>query len=159
LFKSSRSGWGVGSVPENGDPRNTNRIEGCPNTVTIPNNVFLTNVTSCGNYGVLDMQVVVDFHIGLDQDVRRAMELVRESTAISRYVYLAKPIAVVASQVVTESFVALRVRLKAYVLDTRFEKEFETDVTLRVMEAFDQAGIGPPAVLHRHTEPASIRSR
>jgi small-conductance mechanosensitive channel len=128
------------------------------NTVTIPNNVFLTNVTSCGNYGVLDMQVVVDFHIGLDQDVRRAMELVREATAISRYVYLAKPIEVVMSQVVSGDLVALRVRLKAYVFDTRFEKAFETDVTLRVLEAFEQAGIGPPTILHRPTEPSPIRS-
>ena len=128
------------------------------NTVTIPNNVFLTNVTSCGNYGVLDMQVVVDFHIGLDQDVRQAMDLVREATAISRYVYLAKPIEVVMSQIVTGDLVALRVRLKAYVLDTRFEKAFETDVTLRVLEAFEQAGIGPPAILHRPTEPSQIRS-
>ena len=30
-------------------------------TVTIPNNMFLSEVTSCGNYGVVDMQIMVDW--------------------------------------------------------------------------------------------------
>jgi small-conductance mechanosensitive channel len=38
-------------------------------TVTIPNNLFLSEVTSSSNSGQLDMQTVVDFYIGLDQDV------------------------------------------------------------------------------------------
>jgi len=119
------------------------------NTVTIPNNRFSTDITSCGNYGVPDMQVVIDFHIGMDQDVHRARELIREATATSRYVYLPKPIIVNVSQVIIDSYIALRVKLKAYVLDTKYEKAFKTDVTLRVLEAFAEKGIQPPAVLHR----------
>jgi small-conductance mechanosensitive channel len=118
--------------------------------VTIPNNIFLNSVTSCGNYGVLEMQTVVDFHIGLDQDAVKARDLVREAAGTSRYIYLGKPIEVLVSQVVVESYVALRVRLKAYVLDTRYEKGFETDVTLRVLDAFREADIHPPAILHRN---------
>jgi hypothetical protein len=45
--------------------------------------------------------------------------------------------------------VALRLRLKLYVLDTQYEKAMETDVTLRVMDAFVNHGIRPPAILHR----------
>ena len=30
----------------------------------VPNNMLLNEVTSCGNYGVLNMQVVVDFLVG-----------------------------------------------------------------------------------------------
>ena len=33
--------------------------------VTIPNNLFLTDVTTCGNYGVLHMQLHVDLYIGI----------------------------------------------------------------------------------------------
>ena len=43
----------------------------------------------------------------------------------------------------------MRLRLKAYVLDTQFEKAFETDVNLRVLRAFRQQGIAPPAMLYR----------
>ena len=38
------------------------------NIITIPNNKVLTDVTSSGNYGALEMQVAMDFYIGVDQD-------------------------------------------------------------------------------------------
>lgn len=121
------------------------------NTVTIPNNKFLNDMTSNGNYGALDMQVVMDFHVAPDQDVRRARELVTECAVSSRYVFLNKPVVVLVNQVLTENYVAVRLRLKAYVLDTRYEKLFETDVNLRVMDAFAGDGIAPPAILVRNT--------
>ncbi len=120
------------------------------NTVTIPNNRFLNDISSSGNYGVLDMQVRVDFHISVDQDVRLAQDLMREAAITSCFVYLPKPVVVLVSQVVVENYVALRLRLKAYVLDTQYESAFETDVTLRVLEAFAENGIQPPAILHRN---------
>ncbi len=126
------------------------------NTVTIPNNKFLNEITSNGNYGALDMQVVMDFHIGPDQDVRLATDLVTEAAVSSRFVFLDKPVVVLVNQVILESHVALRLRVKAYVLDTRYEKLFETDVNLRVMDAFADDGIAPPAILHRTWEQTSI---
>lgn len=112
--------------------------------VTIPNNLFHSDVAVSANNGALEMQVVIDFHIGVDQDVQRAKALLTEAAAISPYVYLPKPIAVGVSQLDLEGVVTVRLRLKAYVFDTHYEKEFESDVTLRVMAAFAEAGIGPP---------------
>lgn len=120
------------------------------NTVTIPNNKFLNEITSNANYGALDMQVVMDFHIGADQDILRAREIVSEAAVSSRYAYLPKPVVVLVSQFMGEGHYAVRLRLKVYVLDTRYEKVFETDINLRVMRAFNDAGIGPPAVLQRN---------
>lgn len=117
--------------------------------VTIPNNMLLTEVTVCQNYGELDMQVELDFLIGFDQDVNRARAIVREAAVTSRYVYLPKPVAVRVTQVFEGISVALRVRLKAYVLDTQYEGAFQTDVTLRVLDGFREAHIQPPAVLER----------
>jgi small-conductance mechanosensitive channel len=124
--------------------------------VTIPNSMFLNEVTSCGNYGVLNMQIMVDFLIGVDQDAPRAQAIVREAGVTSRWIYLPKPLVVLVSQVVVGDYLALRVRLKAYVLDTQYEKAFETDVTLRVLDAFREAGIQPPAVLHRPVDGAPV---
>jgi small-conductance mechanosensitive channel len=117
--------------------------------VTIPNNMLLNEVTTCGNYGVLNMQLMIDFLIGIDQDVHRAREIVLEAAVTSNFIYLTNPVEVLVSQVVTGGHVALQLRLKAYVLDTVFEKAFETDVTLRVMDTFRAEGIRPPAILHR----------
>jgi small-conductance mechanosensitive channel len=130
--------------------------------VTIPNNLFLNEVTSCGNYGVAHMQIVVDFLIDPDSDATRARDIVREAAATSRYTHLPSPLVVLVNQVVEGSYVALRIRLKAYVLDTQHEKSFESDITLRVLEAFRAEGIRPPAVLHRSRgedgPPAALRA-
>lgn len=119
------------------------------NVVTIPNNKVLTDVTSCGNYGSLEMQVPMDFYIGADQDLRLASELVREACLTSRYVFLKRPVPVLAKQVIVQDYVAYQLKARPYVLDTQYEKPFETDVHLRVQEAFRSHGIAPPAVLHR----------
>jgi small-conductance mechanosensitive channel len=115
--------------------------------VTIPNNMLLNEVSSSANFGILDMQIDTDFYIGLDQDARLARELVREAATLSLFVYLPKPVIVNVDQIQIAETVALRIRLKAYVLDTLYEKRFTTDVTLRVMDAFKEHGIKAPSAL------------
>ncbi len=122
------------------------------NIVTIPNNKVLTDVTSSGNYGALDMQVAMTFYVGIDQDLELASELVREACLTSPYVFLDRAVPVLARQVMQESYVAVELKARPYVFDCRYEKPFETDVHLRVLKAFREAGIKPPAVLVRRTD-------
>lgn len=117
------------------------------NTITIPNSKFLSDITSSGNYGALDMQVVIDFYIGADQDIDRAREIVNEAALSSRYVFLAKPVVVLVTQQIVQNLVTVRLRLKAYVLDTQHEKAFETDITLRCLRAMRENDINPPQML------------
>ncbi len=117
------------------------------NTVTIPNSKFLSDISSSGNYGALDMQVVMDFRIACDQDFDLARNIVREASLSSRYVFLAKPSVVLVTQEVLQNLLAVRLRLKAYVLDAKYEKAFETDVNLRVLRAFAEAGIQAPVLV------------
>ncbi|NJM91383.1 MAG: mechanosensitive ion channel [Rhodospirillaceae bacterium] len=119
------------------------------NLVTIPNNKILTDVTSSGNYGVLEMQVPMDFHIGIDQDAALATNLIREACLTSPYVHLDQPVPVLAKQVILQDYVAVQLKARPYVFDCRYEKPFETDVHFRVLEAFREHGILPPAILHR----------
>ncbi len=119
------------------------------NIITIPNNKIFTDVTSSGNYGALEMQVAMDFYIGMDQDASLAAELIREACLTSPYVFLAQPIPVLARQVILHDYVAFHLKARPYVFDCKYEKPFETDVHFRVLEAFREHGIFPPAVLHR----------
>jgi len=131
-------------------------------TVTIPNNLFLSELTVSGNYGELDMQINLPFYIGTDQDILQAKNIVTEAAASSRYIHLPKKISVLVNQVVEDNYLSIKLTLKAYVLDTQYEKAFETDVTLRVLDAFKQKGIQPPAIIHRnyyHAEQASGQSQ
>lgn len=117
--------------------------------VTIPNNRFLTEVVVSGNAGSLDMQIVMDFYVALDTDITAAKRVVYEAVCTSRFVYLEKPIVVLITDIIQDSYLATRLRAKAYVLDVRYEKIFESDVTERVKLAFREQGIQPPSVLHR----------
>lgn len=116
--------------------------------VTIPNNKFLTEVVVSGNAGALDMQIVMDFFIAQDADVTRAKRLVHEAVCTSRFVFLEKPVVVLVNDLMHDNYLATRLRAKAYVLDVRYEKSFETDVTERVKEGFASASIAAPALRH-----------
>jgi small-conductance mechanosensitive channel len=117
-------------------------------TITIPNSKFLSEITSSGNYGALDMQVVIDFYIGINQDLDHARTIVTEAALSSRYVYLAKPVVVLVTQEIIQNLVTVRLRLKAYVLDTLHEKSFETDITVRCLRAMREALIEPPQLFY-----------
>lgn len=119
------------------------------NVITIPNNRIFSDVPASGNYGALEMQVPMDFYVGIDQDEKTAIAIVREACLTSPYVYLDRPVPVFVTQELVEDYVAIHIKVRPYVFDCRYEKPFETDVHLRVLEAFRANGIRPPAVLHR----------
>ncbi|MGR8942332.1 MAG: mechanosensitive ion channel family protein [Gammaproteobacteria bacterium] len=104
--------------------------------VTIPNARFVSDVVASGNAGALDMMVVIPFHIALDADHEQALKIIYETVVTSRYAYLGKPVVVVAAEVIAGHALALQLTAKAYVLDVRFEKAFQTDVVMRVSKAF-----------------------
>ena len=114
--------------------------------ITIPNNKFLSEVTISGNYGALDMQVVIPFYIGMDQNINLARDLIQEAASSSRYIHLPKPVTVLVKQTITENYLAIQLTCKAYVVDTAYEKLFETDITLRVMKEFGKHNITPPRI-------------
>jgi small-conductance mechanosensitive channel len=125
------------------------------NIITIPNNKVLTDVTSSGNWGALEMQTAFDFYIGVDQDAELAAELIREACLTSPYVFLERPVPLFARQVILQDYVAMHLKARPYVFDCKYEKPFETDVHFRVARAFREHGIVPPAILHRTLEPSS----
>lgn len=117
------------------------------NVVTIPNNKVLTDVTVSNNYGELEMQVPMDFFIGIDQDARLALEIVREACLTSPYVLSRRPVPVYVTQMQFAHCLALSLKARPYVFDSRYDQEFCTDVNLRVLEAFREHRIGPPQIL------------
>ncbi|MDN3701690.1 mechanosensitive ion channel family protein [Vibrio artabrorum] len=114
--------------------------------ITIPNNKFLNEVTTSGNYGALDMQVVIPFYVGMDEDITLARDLIQEAASSSRYIHLPKPVTVLVKQTITDNYLAIQLTCKAYVVDTAYEKLFETDITLRVMKEFRKHNITPPKI-------------
>lgn len=122
------------------------------NIITIPNNRVFTDVTASGNYGALEMQVPMNFYIGVDQNAKLAGEVIREACLTSPYIFLDEPVPVLVKQVILQDYIAIQLTARAYVFDCKYEKPFETDVHFRVLEAFREHNIGSPAILHRSLE-------
>ncbi len=112
--------------------------------ITIPNNKFLNEVTS-GNYGALDMQGGDSVYApGMDEDIT-ARDLIQEAAphqAVTSKSYLLGDGKRQHHYLTTPS--AIQLTRKAYVVDTAYEKLFETDITLRVMKEFKKHNINPP---------------
>lgn len=116
------------------------------NIVTIPNSRFLTDVVSSGNSGSMDMMVVNDFYIDIDNDVKKVEKIIRESIASSPYSFLKKPISIIFKEILENGSLILKVSAKSYVLDVKYEKRFESEVTCKVQELFAKNKIKRPSL-------------
>lgn len=106
--------------------------------VTIPNSRFITDVVSSGNAGALDMMVCVNFYISPDGDLDLAKSIIFETVVTSRYVYLKKQVSIIMNEKVLPDRLAIEIKAKAYVLDVKYEKSFQTDIVSRVEKAFKE---------------------
>ncbi|MHA1539096.1 MAG: mechanosensitive ion channel family protein [Alphaproteobacteria bacterium] len=109
--------------------------------VTIPNSKFIAETVQSGNFGALDMMVCVEFHVSPAEDVSKVSEIIYETVVTSQYVYLKKNVTVCVSEKMFAGRTVLCFSSKAYVIDVRYEKAFETDIVTRVAEAFNKLGI------------------
>jgi small-conductance mechanosensitive channel len=125
-------------------------------TVSIPNNKFLTESVSSANAGTLQMMVSIPFYISVTEDFRSARKIVYDACVTSRFVFLDRPVEIEIEEVARDTAFATIITCKAYVIDTQFEKAFVTDVTERVKRTFRRRGIQAPYA-REHAFPAPKR--
>jgi small-conductance mechanosensitive channel len=108
--------------------------------VTIPNADILTGMAWNANSGCLDCQVVTDVFLPPNAEPEKAVSIGYESAYCSPYVLLAKPVVVLYQDQFTQN-PHVRLRIKAYVYDHRFEPAFQSDITQRAKAQFLQRGM------------------
>ncbi|MEF8851976.1 MAG: mechanosensitive ion channel family protein [Haloarculaceae archaeon] len=122
--------------------RSTTLVTPNDTLVAVPNFALFNDSVANANTSDAEMLVVVDFYIDPDSDVERATEIVEDALVTSPYVFVADEAP--ATVVVEDDLYYRTVTGKAYVNDLRSEMAFKTDVTERVLDAFDEAGIESP---------------
>ena len=122
--------------------RSTRIVTADDNLVTVPNSQVVEEQVANANAGQLNCQVVTDLYLPGRVDERRAREIAFEAAVTSQYVFLNKPIVVLVGDEFRTTFVT-RVRVKAYVLDPRFEFLMQSDITERARDGFRAAGLMP----------------
>ena len=115
------------------------------NLVTIPNAKFLTDAVASGNSGNLHMMITTDFHVDPNCNLIEAQEIIQEIVTTSRFAYLIKPVSTVFKEVEICRQIAVRITVKAYVLDVKYEKAFQTDIVARVLKSFKRHKIPRPS--------------
>ncbi len=109
--------------------RSTKIVTADDSTVTIPNGELMNKSVSNTNYGEPNCQVVSEIYLPLGIDTDRVRQIAIEAAQVSRYVYLSKPITVLFLNEIKDRKVYLKMKLKAYVLDIRYEFQFKSDMT------------------------------
>ena len=129
--------------------RSTRIVTPDDNLVSVPNAHVVETQVANANAGALDCQVVVDLYLPGWVDVLKAKNIAYSAAATSKYVYLDKPIVVNVKDEFKETFLTHLI-VKAYVLDTRYEFSFASEVTEAAKMEFQKMGFLPPLV-HLHT--------
>ena len=106
------------------------------NTVAIPNSEVVSKSVSNANSGALECEVVTEITVPPDVDLEAAKIIAWEAAVTSQYVFLKKPVSVVMVDAPAERVVRTKLRIKAYVVDTRLEFVFSTDVLESIKQEF-----------------------
>lgn len=110
------------------------------NLVSIPNATIISDEISNANSGALDCMVVINLWLDIQVDVDKVRKIAHEAAITSRYLNIDKPVSILFFDHF-DNQPATKVVVKAYVLDTRYEKAFEGDVTETAKKAFGLSGI------------------
>ena len=106
--------------------------------VTVPNADVMNKAVSNANSGALDCQVVAEIYLPASVDIEKVKRIAYRAAISSRYVYLKKPVAVIAKNEIHEENYVLKLRVKAYVLDIRFEFPFQSDMTELILSELNR---------------------
>jgi len=111
-------------------------------TVAIPNNLLFDRAVINANSGEIVEQVQVKFFLPPTVSVREVKDLMFEAALCSPYVYRKKPVQVLVEDEYDRGFLTV-FKVKAYVMDLRFEQLMASDITERVKEGLADLGIQP----------------
>ena len=112
--------------------------------VSIPNGELMNSSVSNSNTGEANCQVVAEIYLPITVDTVAVRKVAIETAQVSKYIYLNKPIAVLFFNEVKERRSYLKMRLKAYVMDIRYEFAFKSDMTEIVMKQLLQEKLIDP---------------
>jgi len=121
--------------------RSTRIVTGDDSVVSIPNSDIMNQAVSNVNSGEPNCQVVAEVYLPIDIDTVAVRGIALEVARVSKYVYLNKPISVLFFNEVKEYRSYLKMRLKAYVMDIRYEFAFKSEMTELIIRELLSEGV------------------
>jgi len=121
--------------------RSTRIVTPDDSMVTIPNGEIMNQSVSNSNVGEPNCQVVAEIFLPDNINTEMVRSIAIEAAQTSQYIFLNKPIKVLFFHELREKEVYLKMRLKAYVMDIRFEFDFKSDMTEKVIRKLHEEGM------------------
>jgi MscS family membrane protein len=109
--------------------RSTRIVTPDDSLVSVPNGDVMNQAVSNANSGEPNCQVVAEIYLPITIDTEKVRNIAIETAQTSKYVYLNKPVSVIFLNDVKERRSYFKMRLKAYVLDIRYEFNFKSEMT------------------------------
>lgn len=109
--------------------------------VTIPNGELIRTAVSNANSGALDCLVITNIYLPAECPVDEVKEIAYKAVVSSRFVYLRKPISIMTENEMHQRRFILKLKVKAYVLDIRYEFPFQSDVTELILSELSKRGL------------------
>jgi MscS family membrane protein len=109
--------------------------------VSVPNMELMNSSVSNANSGELNCQVVAEIYLPIDIDTQKTRKIAIETAQVSKYIYLNKPIVVLFFNELKERRSYMKMRIKAYVMDIRYEFQFKSDMTEIVIKELLAQGV------------------
>ncbi|WP_158278647.1 mechanosensitive ion channel family protein [Rhodohalobacter mucosus] len=114
--------------------------------VSIPNAELMNKAVSNSNSSALDCQVVAEIYLPASTDVAKAKQIAFRAVYSSPYTFMNKPVDVIVLNEMNEKFFLMKMRVKAYVLDIRYEFLFMSDVTELILSELNRQGLIPDEI-------------
>jgi small-conductance mechanosensitive channel len=110
--------------------------------VTLPNSTLLSQGVSSTTSGTVDCLVTTQIYLPGQTDFAMVEHLTRDAVLTSKMVYIHKPINVL----LTNESSGIRMEIRAYVFDSRYEEMLATDLTRRINNALASRDKKPLAI-------------
>lgn len=123
--------------------RSTRIVTPDDSVVTIPNSELMNKAVSNANSGALDCQVVAEIFLPANVDLEQVKEIANRAASSSQYTYLRKPVTVITLNEVSDRGLLVKLRVKAYVLDIRYEFQFKSDMTDTILRELNRRKMIP----------------
>lgn len=123
--------------------RSTRLVTPDDSAITVPNAEIVNNSVSNTNSGFLFCQVVAEIYVPAKVNITELKEIAYKAAISSRYVYLNKPVVVLVENVMQERNFALKLKIKAYVLDIRYEFLLKSEITELILEELNRRELIP----------------
>ena len=111
--------------------------------VSLPNGELMNRAVSNANSSALDCQVVAEIFLPATVDIQKVKQIALKAVYASSFTYLNKPVEVIVLNEMHNRQYIVKLRVKAYVVDIRYEFLFKSDMTEMILNECNRLGYIP----------------